>query len=216
MGVVAFHGFRGIATLRLCAMSPDSDPIAQQKRTMRAYARARRDSINGTRARAAEQAVEVFLDQFEDLLPTEVAGYATFDSEFDCWPLLRALAGQHCSCALPRMVQDGRLLQFHEWQPDDPLEAGRFGILEPFDDKPQMRPHLVMVPLLAFDAKGFRLGYGGGFYDTTLEHLRAQGEVIAIGYGFSAQQVDAIPHEAHDQPLDWIVTEQASIRPERV
>jgi len=77
---------------------------------------------------------------------------------------------------------------------------------------PEVVPRVVLVPLLAFDRAGYRLGYGGGFYDRTLEALRAKGEVLAVGLGYACQEVAAVPREPTDQRLDWLVTERAVIR----
>jgi 5-formyltetrahydrofolate cyclo-ligase len=75
-----------------------------------------------------------------------------------------------------------------------------------------LKPRLLITPLLAFDAEGWRLGYGGGFYDRTLERLRAVRRTLAVGFASSAQQVDAVPHEPTDQPLDAVVTELGLVR----
>jgi 5-formyltetrahydrofolate cyclo-ligase len=83
--------------------------------------------------------------------------------------------------------------------------------MEPKADQPRALPNVVLVPLLGFDRQGHRLGYGMGYYDQALTELRQAGAVLAIGLAFSAQEVAAIPIEAHDQPLDWIVTEKEAI-----
>jgi 5-formyltetrahydrofolate cyclo-ligase len=91
------------------------------------------------------------------------------------------------------------------------MVAGAFGALVP-KDAPSLVPRVLIVPLLAFDARGYRLGYGGGFYDRTLELLRAQGEVTAIGFAFAAQWVEAVPTDSFDQPLDVMVTDAGITR----
>jgi 5-formyltetrahydrofolate cyclo-ligase len=98
-------------------------------------------------------------------------------------------------------------LKFREWGPGVAMVAGDFGALIPAEGA-WVTPQVVIVPLLAFDARGFRLGYGGGFYDRTLQGLRAKGPVLAIGFAFEAQEVDAVPIDAFDQKLDLVVTEK--------
>jgi len=91
------------------------------------------------------------------------------------------------------------------------METGPFGIQEPTAAAPVLRPDLLLVPLLAFDRSGHRLGYGGGFYDRTLRALRADGAVLAVGIAYAGQEVDAVPVAEYDQPLNWIVTEREAI-----
>jgi 5-formyltetrahydrofolate cyclo-ligase len=91
------------------------------------------------------------------------------------------------------------------------MVAGDFGALIP-EEGPWIEPQVVIVPLLAFDARGYRLGYGGGFYDRTLAGLRARHAVLAVGFAFAAQEVDEVPIDLYDQPLDAVVTERGVIR----
>ena len=98
-------------------------------------------------------------------------------------------------------------LVFREWRPGIEMHRASFGMMEPTPDSPQHMPTIVVTPLLAFDAEGFRIGYGGGYYDRTLAALRAAGPVTAIGVAYEAQEVAEVPRDHFDQPLDWIVTE---------
>ena len=100
----------------------------------------------------------------------------------------------------------GPSLTFRKWSPGTPLERGKFGLQEPGEAHPELLPNLVLVPLLAFDRKGNRLGYGAGYYDAALRKLRRPGPVIAIGVGFDEQEFPDIPHEPQDEPLDMILT----------
>lgn len=143
-------------------------------------------------------------------LPRVVAGTMPMRDELDPRPLMFALKALGARLALPRVVAKGQPLAFHVWD-DRPLVESRFGVKEPAPDAALLVPDLVLVPLLAFDRRGFRLGYGGGFYDVTLAHLRSQGSVRAIGLAYAAQEVDDVPHDARDQPLDAIVTENELI-----
>ena len=113
---------------------------------------------------------------------------------------------------VPVIDGKGLPLRFRQWHPGCELVPGVFGTLMPADTD-WMVPEVMIVPLLAFDADGGRLGYGGGFYDRTLEQLRRTGPVTAIGYAYAAQQFDHVPLEPTDQPLDLIVTEAGAIVP---
>jgi 5-formyltetrahydrofolate cyclo-ligase len=143
-----------------------------------------------------------------------VAGYSPIASEADPTALMETLAAKGHVLALPRIAAAEASLEFRRWQDSDVLEPGAFGILEPPMSAEPVMPSVLLVPLLAFDADGYRLGYGGGFYDRTLADLRARGEVLAIGIAFSGQEVDALPHDDHDQRLDAVVTERGMRRME--
>ena len=99
-------------------------------------------------------------------------------------------------------------LVFRAWRPGDPLEAGVFGTLQPTARRAVVEPEVLIVPLLAVDEEGWRLGYGGGFYDRTLEALRARKRVTAVGVGFNEQIVPEVPHDPNDQRLDWLLTDK--------
>jgi len=143
-------------------------------------------------------------------LPAEaiVAGYSPISSEADPSALMEALAAKGHGLALPRIAAADAPLEFRRWRQGDEMQPGAFGILEPLISAEPVTPSVLLVPLLAFDADGYRLGYGGGFYDRTLADLRALGPCLAIGIAFAGQEVDALPHEDHDQRLDAVVTEK--------
>jgi 5-formyltetrahydrofolate cyclo-ligase len=132
-----------------------------------------------------------------------VSGFAPLPDELRMWPLLRRLAGAGIALALPLVRGKGLPLQFRSWKPGDAMDKGVWDIPEPQADKPELEPDVLLVPLLAFDCQGWRLGYGGGFYDRTLRGLRARKAVTAVGVGYDHQQVDAVPHLAYDERLDW-------------
>src|SRR5262249_49293173 len=115
--------------------------------------------------------------------------------------------------ALPRVAGAKQTpLAFHIYEPDAALVAGRFGLSEPHPDWTLAVPSVLIVPLLAFDARGYRLGYGAGHYDATLANLRRGHEVVAVGFAYAGQEVPDVPHDAHDERLDWIVTEQGACK----
>jgi 5-formyltetrahydrofolate cyclo-ligase len=105
-----------------------------------------------------------------------------------------------------------RVLEFRVWAPGGALENGVFGTRHPPLDSQSVTPDMLLVPMLAFDDTGHRLGYGGGYYDATLQSLRSTGSIVAVGCAFAAQRVASLPVESNDQRLDWLVTEQDARR----
>jgi 5-formyltetrahydrofolate cyclo-ligase len=136
-----------------------------------------------------------------------VGGYCALPGEADPAALLRWLHHAGHPVGLPRMDGAKAPLAFHRHEEGWPLQRGPYGISEPEAGSPRLRPELVLVPLLAFDAEGHRLGYGGGFYDRTLRALRQSGHVCAIGVAFAGQEVETIVTEGFDEPLDGVLTE---------
>ena len=164
-------------------------------------------------ASAGEAIANRGLDFLAPLLPgTIVSGFAPLPDELRVWPLLRRLAAGGMVLALPRMQGKGLPLQFRAWEPGDTMDKAVWGILEPKVDKPELAPDIVLVPLLAFDQQGWRLGYGGGFYDRTLKDLRARKSVTAVGLGYDQQQIDAVPHLAYDERLDWVLVPSGPVK----
>jgi 5-formyltetrahydrofolate cyclo-ligase len=142
-------------------------------------------------------------------VPKTASVFWSMGTEIDTGPLLKTLHAMGHRTALPVVEKNGVPLVFRAWAPGEALVDGGFGTSIPNKDAEQVTPDVVFVPLLALDNEGFRLGYGGGFYDRTLEMLRAGADdVIAIGVAFSGQRVDTVPRGPHDQPVDWIATEQ--------
>jgi len=140
--------------------------------------------------------------------PAVVAGFWPIAEELDIRPLMIELINQGCQLALPVVVARKQPLVFRAWRPGDPLEAGAFGTLQPTARRAVVEPEVLIVPLLAVDEEGWRLGYGGGFYDRTLEALRARKRVIAVGVAFNEQIVPEVPHDPNDQRLDWLLTDK--------
>ncbi len=135
-----------------------------------------------------------------------IAGYMPIRTEIDPLPAM-AEASAYGPVGVPVIEAEGQPLKFRAWEPDCEMTDGPFGAKIPANGD-WMIPQIVIVPLVAFDRKGGRLGYGGGFYDRTLELLRASGPVLAVGFAYAAQEADALPLEPTDQPLDMIITEQ--------
>lgn len=135
-----------------------------------------------------------------------LAGYLPMRTEISPLPAMEEAAA-HGPVGVPVIEGPARPLRFSLWQPDVALRDNGFGTSVPETDA-WMIPEILIVPLVSFDRAGNRLGYGGGFYDRTLEQLRARGPVLAIGFAYAAQEADSLPLEPTDQPLDMIVTER--------
>lgn len=183
------------------------------KDALRRLARATREAAaRGDPTGAALALARHFLAGLSLAPDAIVAGYWPTQGEIDPRPLMRALAGRGHGLALPVIAAKAAPLIFRRWDGATLPPAGRFGIPAPDAAAPEIRPDVILVPLLAFDARGHRLGYGGGYYDRTLAGWRAGGGGLAIGLAFAAQQVDELPTEPTDQPLDGIATERAAWR----
>ena len=140
-----------------------------------------------------------------------VSAYAAINDEIDTFPLLHALNEAGFSVALPVTGKRGTSLVFRKWTPATAMVPGRMAIPEPPSEAEALEPDLLFVPLAAFDRRGHRIGYGAGFYDRTLEGLRAKKTITAVGLAYSTQEALFIPSEGHDQPLDFVVTEKDTI-----
>lgn len=135
-----------------------------------------------------------------------IAGYYPISNEIDDLPFLTHCHAQGLLCCLPFITSAARPLIFKKWQPHDVLEKGVYGIPAPAVEALTLIPDVLLIPLLAFDKNCHRLGKGGGFYDRTLEYLRKNHAVLAIGLACDGQEVDHVLQEEHDQPLDCVVT----------
>lgn len=158
-------------------------------------------------ARGQGQAAELLADVLAPHRGRALAGYMAMRTEVDP---MAAMAAHQGPVGVPVILGPGQALRFREWSPGCAMVAGEFGALIPAEGA-WVEPEVVIVPLVAFDARGYRLGYGGGFYDRTLAGLRARHPVLAVGFAFAAQEVPEVPIDAFDQRLDVIVTE-AGIR----
>ncbi len=153
-----------------------------------------------------------FLDTFVLPAGAIVAGYWPTQDEIDPRPLMLALAARGHDLVLPVVTGRAVPLIFRHWDGASLPPTGRFGIPAPAETAASRRPDVILVPLLAFDARGHRLGYGGGYYDRTLAGWRAEGTGLAVGLAFAGQQVDHLASEPTDQPLDGMATECAAWR----
>lgn len=135
-----------------------------------------------------------------------LSGYMAIRTEIDPLPVMEEAAA-HGPVGVPVIQGRGLPLKFSRWEPGCMLKEGPFGAMIPEADD-FLEPEILIVPLVAFDRMGGRLGYGGGFYDRTLQLLRSRRPTLAIGFAYAAQEARDLPLEATDQPLDMVVTEQ--------
>lgn len=138
----------------------------------------------------------------------KVASYWPIRDEADPRLFASELARRGHLLLLPAATAYGKPLAFRLWREGVRLRKNGHGFHEPCAEAEVSEPDVVLVPLLAFDSQGFRLGYGGGHYDITLARLRARRAIVAIGIAYAGQEVPQLPHDPHDQPLDMVVTER--------
>jgi 5-formyltetrahydrofolate cyclo-ligase len=188
-----------------------SSPHGLGKSEVRRSILARRDAMPAEeRADASEQVASKTFPVAIDG-GTRVSGFFPIRSEINPIPLMRRLADRGAPLALPVLVAPGEPLVFRSWSFGQPLAAGIWGIREPLADAPEVLPDVLIVPLLAFDRRGNRLGYGAGYYDRTLHRLRARKPVVAIGLAFAIQEIPDVPVTSRDARLDLVLTDRETI-----
>ncbi|NSX56503.1 5-formyltetrahydrofolate cyclo-ligase [Parasulfitobacter algicola] len=180
--------------------------VADEKSALRTQMLQRRDVAKQADAGASAGLLSEVLAGYRGV---PVAGYLPINSEINPLPAMSE-AVAHGRVGVPVITARDHPLQFRAWHPDGALMPGPFKVMVPVKGD-WIEPELLIVPLAAFDRKGGRLGYGGGFYDRTLQNLRTKRATLAIGFAYSIQQVDQIPLEQTDQPLDMIITEKEVI-----
>lgn len=188
--------------------------IDDEKAALRVSAKVRREEARAAAGERVHERLTAFLRDQSNALGIKqgavLAGYWAMASEIGVIPSLTALRSDiGVQCALPVVVEKEAPLVFRAWQPGDDLDSGGFGTHHPQQRAREVTPDVLLVPLLAFDMDGYRMGWGGGFYDRTLAKLRDGGkEVTAIGVAYAGQEFDAVVRDEYDQPMDWIVTER--------
>ena len=180
--------------------------LAQIKLAARKAAFSRRAAAHSACAGASAGRLSEVLAGYRG---SPLSGYMPMRTEIDPLPAMEEAAA-HGPVCVPVIVGAGQPLVFSRWTPDGAMMDGPFGARVP-EVNDFITPQILIVPLVAFDRAGGRLGYGGGFYDRTLEGLRARGAVLAIGFAYAAQEAEDLPLEPTDQPLDMIVTEREII-----
>jgi 5-formyltetrahydrofolate cyclo-ligase len=187
------------------------DSISDLKSIIRKDALLRRDALPAAeRAKAAEAiAARAFPLAIE---PGQiVSGFSPLKTEINPIPLMRKLADAGAQLALPVVAGKGQPLIMRAWRFGEPLDSGVWGIREPKADAPEVAPDILLVPLLAFDRDGHRIGYGAGYYDMTIGKLRAIKPVIAVGIAYAAQEIASVPVTPRDARLDLVLTEREII-----
>ncbi len=185
-----------------------SDEAQIRKERIRRDALARRDAMLPEIRQAAAEAIAAREFPLAIAPGAIVSGFMPLKSEINPLPLMQKLAGQGARLALPAIAGRGKPLMLRAWQPGALLERGQWGIREPTADAAEVEPDILLVPLLAFDRAGHRIGYGAGYYDLTLARLRGRKAVIAVGVAFAIQEVPAIPATPRDARLDLVLTER--------
>ncbi len=182
--------------------------IAAEKQAVRKAAMAVRKAAHA-RGQGAGEAAAAHVLEWIGTVPElrSVAGYMPIHSELDILPLMHALHARGYALSVPVITGKAQPLRFRAWTPDSVMIDGPFGAKVP-ESGAWVRPDLLLCPMLAFDATGQRMGYGGGFYDRSIAALAP---VRALGFAYAAQQVKCLPHEATDMPLDGVATENGII-----
>lgn len=190
-----------------------ADPVSieSRKAELRREAIARRDALPAAERAAAAAAIAARPLPVAVPPGAIVSGFSPLKSEINPVPLMRAFAAAGARLALPVVAGKGRPLTMRSWNFGEPLDSGVWGIREPKPEAPEVFPDILIVPLLAFDRAGQRIGYGAGYYDMTIARLRGMKPVIAIGIAYAAQEVAAVPATPRDAPLDLVLTERETI-----
>jgi 5-formyltetrahydrofolate cyclo-ligase len=185
--------------------------IEEAKAALRREVAARRDALPADARRAVAEAIAARTFPLAIKPGTVVSGFMPLKSEINPLPLMQKLAEQGARLALPRIVGRGSPLSMRAWEFGAALDRGQWGIREPQADAPEVDPDVLLVPLLAFDRAGYRIGYGAGYYDMTIKRLRGLKTVTAVGLAFAAQEVREIPKTPRDERLDLVLTEHEVI-----
>jgi 5-formyltetrahydrofolate cyclo-ligase len=185
--------------------------IESLKAQVRRDAAARRDALPAAERAAAAAAIAARPLPVAVPAGAIVSGFSPLKSEINPVPLMRAFADAGAGLALPVVAGRGKPLIMRSWTFGAPLVAGVWGIREPPPDAAEVFPDILIVPLLAFDRVGHRIGYGAGYYDRTIARLRGIKPVIAVGIAYAAQEIAEIPTTERDARLDFVLTERETI-----
>ncbi|MGB0261480.1 MAG: 5-formyltetrahydrofolate cyclo-ligase [Henriciella sp.] len=179
------------------------------KQTLRRELKARRLELQARAPDAGEDLADRFPLKLLERFGPYVSAYWPIGSELDPRPLMQRLHAQGATLCLPWSAP-GQPMCFRQWRPDDQLETASFGLKQPLSTADRVTPRLILAPLLGVDTSGMRLGYGQGHYDRAVASIRETGPAFLCGLAFAGQLIETIPSEAHDIPLDWLVTEHGS------
>lgn len=182
------------------------------KEAVRKEAAERRGTLQAKIAELSAAVAQQFLAQVPVPPNAVVSSYWAIGDEADPQFVESELRRRGHRIVMPRVAGRNQPLDFHLWESGAKLVRGGFGLSEPSRDWPKLNPDVLIVPMLAFDGAGYRVGYGAGYYDRTIRGLRAAKSVIAAGFAFAVQEFSELPHLSHDERLDWIVTETGARR----
>jgi 5-formyltetrahydrofolate cyclo-ligase len=205
----------GSGPVRFAVSCVEFMSISEEKKQLRREAEHLRHGIAQAEPNAAKAFIENFLGAITPKTGAIISGYIPARGEANPLPLMERLKADGHPLALARVAQKAQPMQFHLWRDNAAPLRSAFGVMEPAADWPSCIPDILLVPMLAFDKEGYRLGYGGGFHDRTLQSLRPQTGILAVGIAFAGQEMMILPHDEHDEKLDWIVTEKFARKFER-
>lgn len=178
-----------------------------RKAVLRAEALARRDALELDDRLLWDEAIVGHVLALPVFTQGPVSAYWPMRSEADPRPILEALHERGLLLCLPAIA--GKRMHFRRWAPWEPIVPGGFGTLVPAPEQPEVKPTILIVPLAAYDRRGYRIGYGKGYYDRAITELEP---TLTIGIAYAAQEIAEVPAEAHDRRLDWVVTQDEAIR----
>ena len=185
-----------------------SDAVSDLKSIVRKDAMIRRDAIPAAERAQAAEAIAARGLPLAIKPGAIVSGFMPLKTEINPLPLMRKLEVAGAQLALPAIAGRGKPLVMRAFAFGDELASGQWGIREPKADAPEVAPDILLVPLLAFDRTGHRIGYGAGYYDMTIAKFRSVKPVIAVGIAFAAQEIGQVPVTARDARLDLVLTER--------
>jgi 5-formyltetrahydrofolate cyclo-ligase len=192
-------------------MTPNHSATTEPKAALRRAVLSLRRKIHKSRASSSEQTLKARLYAELGGAGKIIAGYWPIGDEINCRPAIEKFASEGLQVVLPVVAGQGQVLIFRVWNPGEDLETGPFGTSHPGNGSAVRTPDVMLLPLVAFDNKGQRLGYGAGYYDRTIAALRASGKILAVGVGYDEQEIEHIPADDHDQVMDAVITDRRTI-----
>jgi 5-formyltetrahydrofolate cyclo-ligase len=190
---------------------PDITETPSSKAALRTAALALRDALPAAARQAAAEAIATRSFPLKIAASVIVSGFAPMKTEINPIPLMRKLADAGAQLALPVVQGRGKPLIMRAWKFGDAFVSGQWGIREPVPDAAEVVPDILIVPLACFDRSGHRIGYGAGYYDMTINALRAKKKIVAVGIAFAAQEIAQVPATERDARLDFVLTERETI-----
>ncbi len=185
--------------------------LEETKNFARIAAKKNRQQIatNSQDGRAAKKVARTFISKVGKNSGVPIAGYFPIGSELDIRDLFEELHISRYQYCLPIITDVSDILEFGSWCSGDSLVESKYGIMEPREESKRLVPKTLIAPMLAFDKCGYRLGYGGGYYDRTIAKLRKlDSKILVVGIAYAGQEVSQVPIDTNDQKMDMIITEE--------